>query len=263
MEMDKAKSWPAAFSLGSALVSGWASRYATKVDMRVAQANHSASLRVGAANNALANQQAAIENRLRAGANAVIMAQIRTENKLRSIGNRRILMRTQDEHAQAAENFLRSQEAMTQGDLETQIAAAEQRGAYAASTALAGTLGSTVEGMEKTLKLKQARQFEYRERQGQYASLDQLRQMAGIVPMGISQLDTGTSVANLDYGVSFSRAQTLGPEKLLQAKPTSNFFTDGWSWALRNEDGFRQVGNTISSWFTPRKTVPDYIGAEY
>lgn len=239
----------AVFSLGSALISGWASRYSAKIDRRVAQANYSASLRVGAANNALADQQAAIENRLRAGANAVQAAQVRVENRLREVGNRRILMRTQDEHAQAAENFLRTQEASTQGNLEQQLAAAEQRGAYAASTALAGTLGTTVEGMETTLQLKQNRAAEYRERQGNYATLDQLRQMAGIVPMGISQLDSGVSVANLDYGYSFSKAQTLGPDKLLQPKVQGNFFVDGWSWALRNEDGFRQVGQSISSWF--------------
>lgn len=250
-------------SLGAGLVGGWASRYSQKLDFRVSNATYMAGRRVAVANNAMLDQQAAIENRLRAGQNRILAAQARTENVLRKIGNKRILMRTSLEHEQATENFLRTQEAANQGNLEEQLRAAEARGSYAAASALSGTLGSTVETMEGTLRLKQSRDAEYRERQQGYATYDQLKQLAGIVPAGVSQLDTGTSVPMLDHGVTFSQAKTLGPEQLVRPRATGNFFTDLMSWSLRNPDGFRQVGDTLSSWFTSRKTVPDYLGAEY
>jgi hypothetical protein len=236
-------------SLGMGLVQGWASRYAQKQDFRVQQGQYQFSLRMGALNNALADQQAATENALRAGSNRLMMARAAADNKLREINNTRLLRRATIEHEQANENFLRNQEALVSGGLEDQIAAAEQRGAYAATSALSGTLGSTVEGMETTLRLKQERALQYRERQGNYATYDQLRQLAGIVPAAISALDTGATVANLDHGISFSTARPLGPDQLIQPNIAGNFFTDAWQWAMNNPDGVRQVGNTVSSWF--------------
>lgn len=240
------------FSLGASLVQGWAARYGAKQEMRVNAAQFSANRRIAAANNALFNQQAEIENKMRAGQNRIIMAQARAEQQMRQISNKRILIRAEMMHEQATENFLRTQESMVQGGLEEQIKAAEQRGAFAASAALSGTQGTTIETMERSLELKQARADEYRVRQNNYATYDQLRQMAGIIPGAIGSLDTSQSVPMLDYGYSFSQAKSLGPEKLAQMPIMSNFFTDGLKWAMSNEDGFRQAADTVSSWFRPR-----------
>jgi len=253
----------ASVSLATSLLNGWASRYTAKLDQAVIQGQYAASQQIAAANNELFNQQAEIENALRAGQNRILAAQAAADAALRAISNQRILARAEDDYTQAAENFLRTQESLVQGDLEDQVAAAEQRGAYAASSALSGTLGTTIEGMEYSLRLKQNRAGEYAERQGNYLTHDQLQQMAGIVPAAISQLDTTTSIPALDYGYTFSQAKTLGPETLAQPAIAGSFFTDGWSWALRNEDGFNQVGASISSWFTPKSTVADYIGSEW
>ncbi len=238
-------------SLGSALIQGWSARYTIKQNSRIQDNQYAYSTRMGTLNNELANQQAAIDNSLRAGSNRLMNAQANAENILRQISNKRLLARASDEHEQATENFLRSQEAMVQGSLEDQIAAAEQRGAYAAASALSGTLGTTIEGMEQTLNLKQNRAAEYQLRQNNYMTYDQLQQLAGIVPTAISQLDSGTTIPNLDYGVSFSQARSLAPAPVSQS-PAGNFFTDAWSWALGNPDGFRQVGAGVSSWFTPK-----------
>lgn len=240
----------ASMNIGLALVQGWASRYTQKQDARIQQGQYAYSLRIGAVNNEMANQQARLDNALRAGSNRLMEAQASADNVLRQVNNKRLLGRATLEFEQANENFVRSQEALTQGSLEDQIAAAEQRGAYAAASALSGTLGSTVESMEGTLRLKQNRAAQYQEQQGDYATYDQLRQLAGIVPTAISQLDSGSTVANLDHGVTFSQARPLSPAPN-SPNIAGNFFTDAWSWALDNKDGFRQIGSSISSWFTP------------
>lgn len=250
-------------SMGSSLLQGWSSRYAQKIDMKLQQYQHTYDRTLTGLNNQVQQQQADIANRLRAGQNKIMLAQAHAENAMRRISNKRVLQRTTVEHEQQTENFLRQQEALSQGGLEDQIKAAEQRGAYAANSALSGTLGSTIDGMENSLVLKQQRAGEYLDRQGNYATYDQLRQLAGITPNGISQLDTGQSIAMLDHGYSFAQQRPLGPEHLVNKPTIGNFFTDAFAWSLSTEDGFRQIGSTVNNWFTPSKTVPNYPGAEY
>jgi hypothetical protein len=251
-------SYAAMFSAGSALLGGWANRYGMKLDQRLAQAQHTYGQRIQTANNALMDSQASISNALRAASNRTLAAQARAENVIRRINNGRIARQTQENHIAAVENFARGQEAKIDGDIETQISAAEQRGAFAAASALSGTLGATVDGMEDTLNLKINRATEYRERQAGYATYDQLRQLAGIVPNGISSMDVTRSVPMLDHGYTFSQARPLGPAELAQPAIPGNFFTDFTSWSSNNKDGFRQIGDKVDSWFRSPQHPVDY-----
>lgn len=248
-------------SFGSALLQGWSNRYMQKQDQKVQQAQFAYSRKLTDLNNQLSIQQATLANKITAGQNRILQAQAHSENVLRQISNKRILQRTSLEHEQATENFLRTQESLVQGGLEDQIKAAEQRGAFAASAALSGTLGSTIDTMESTLKLKQNRQGEYLDRQGGYATYDQLKQMAGIVPGGISQLDSGRSIAMLDYGYQFAQVKPLGPEQMSQKPIAGNFFADAAAWAMGTDDGFRQIASSVNSWFTPKQNTTPWLDA--
>lgn len=244
-------SYAAFASAGSSLIQGWATRRGMKIDQQVSSHAYQMQQRIQGANNLLADSEAMWANKLRAGQNRIVQAQANAENTIRKMNNLRLLKQGQAEHEAATINFQRNQDTMMQQDLESQIRNAEARGAYAASSALSGTLGSTVDGMEQTLGLKLDREQSYRDRQNSYVTYDQLRQIAGIVPMAIGGQDVSRSIPMLDYGYNFSQAQALGPDKLIQPRIPGNFLTDILGWANKNPDGFRQAGDTISSWFKP------------
>lgn len=126
---------------------------------------------------------------------------------MQNLQNDRILRAAAKQQAAATTNLLRTQDTATQNDLESQIAASEAGGAYAANVASKGVGGSSVDMIDQTLRARDQRAAELRSRNQRYVTYDMAQQLAGVVPGGIQATDLGVKSMGVDYS---TRAPEVG-----------------------------------------------------
>lgn len=223
-------SYQAVASLGLGLLQGWASRSAQKVQ------------------NMLADAEAKASNTVREGLNQENAAKASFGGFMASLNNKRALEATGRAEANARQNLGRLTEALTRGSIEDQIANSEAAGAYAASVAMNGVGGASVDAIAQAQRLKAQRQSYFTKERGKQLTFDQLQQISGMIPQTYAGLDIGTYAAPIDYSVTFSKAKPI----------QGNFFLDALTWAAGNPAGAQQAAGTIGGWFTPNAAPSRY-----
>lgn len=221
-------SWTAAASLGLSLLQGSAARSAQRAQNRVLDA------------------QAAAENTIREGRNEEVAAFDALDKWVTSENNRRMARAGGEAFAAAQQTLKRTQDDFARGDLERQIAAAEQAGAFAANAAQSGTAGSSMSVIAYTIQAQQERQAQYQRGNQNFMTYDQLRQIAGIKQQTLEGLEMASGAAGQDRGISLSTAQ----------KPSGNWLSDATQWALSNTAGAQQLAGSAGSFFKALNTDP-------
>lgn len=215
-------SWTAAASLGLSLLQGAAARSAQRAQNRVMEA------------------QAAAENIIRDGRNQETAAFDALDKWVSSENNRRMARAGGEAFTAAQETLKRTQDDFARGDLERQIAAAEQAGAFAANAAQSGTAGSSMSVIAYTIQAQQERQAQYQRGNQNFMTYDQLRQIAGIKQQTLEGLEIVGGAAGLDRGITLSQAQ----------KPQGNWLLDAAMWAMGNPTGAQQLTSATGSFFS-------------
>lgn len=131
----------------------------------------------------------------------------RLAQHMQNLQNDRILRAAGKQHAAATTNLLRTQDTATQVNLENQIAASEQAGAYAANVASKGVGGSSVAMIEQAMTARNQRAEEARTRNQGYVTYDMAQQLAGVIPAGVQATDMGVRSPGVDYS---QRAPAVG-----------------------------------------------------
>lgn len=215
-------SWTAAASLGLSLLQGAAARSAQRAQNRVMEA------------------QAAAENIIRDGRNQETAAFDALDKWVSSENNRRMARAGGEAFTAAQETLKRTQDDFARGDLERQIAAAEQAGAFAANAAQSGTAGSSMSVIAYTIQAQQERQAQYQRGNQNFMTYDQLRQIAGIKQQTLEGLEIVGGAAGLDRGITLPQAQ----------KPQGNWLLDAAMWAMGNPTGAQQLTSATGSFFS-------------
>lgn len=217
--------WQAAASLGMSLVSGWLGRQQQKAANIVYDAEAAASNKVRAAKNVEAAAGAALAN---------FMVAENNKRRTRAAGA---------QYTALQQTLQRQREEDVRSDLEQRISKAEGLGAYAANAAMSGAAGATVDVIDATIRLKEARRASYQSRAAAYRDYDTKQMVAGIIPQTIRGLDLTQVVAGIDYGTTTSRAQ-----------PAGNWMTDVLAWAMDNPAAGRQLAQSAGSFFRSAPT---------
>lgn len=225
-------SWTAAASLGLSLLQGAAARSAQRAQNRVMDA------------------QAAAENTIREGRNQEAAAFDALDKWVTSENNRRAARAGGEAFAAAQQTLKRTQDDFARGDLERQIAAAEQAGAFAANAAQSGTAGSSMSVIAYSIRAQQERQAQYQRGNQNFMTYDQLRQIAGIKQQTLEGLEIASGSAGLDRGITLSKAQ----------KPQGNWLMDATMWAMGNQAGAQQLASSAGSFFTALNKSQPFTG---
>jgi len=267
-------------SLGQSMVAAQGVRWQAKFSARQTMFQNT----VNSHNMKIANAQALLGYQVnKASAQAaytVAAAQAQAENKIRAANNERAaaaadlanfaIARTNQRkleaagyvHEAAVVNRERMREQLTDQSIEGQVAAAEMAGAYAASVALAGVGGGSVDAITQAAALKDQRRSFYQERNAGYAEYDQMAQIIGIVPQAAAEFDTTVALPNMDVGT------TVGPLPTIDAGPPvpgvsfnqqpafswGNAGTDILSWFMNpsNKGAAQSLTGAFNSWFTKK-----------
>jgi len=261
----------AASQFASALVAGHFQRQAGKLQARQIEFQNGANQRSMAIQNSanqsewivarsqasLARAQAAADNKMREAGNIAGAAAAGLDNWARSVSNERMLQQGGEVYQTAVTNQLRNREAVTDGSIESRLAAAESRGAYAAATAMAGVSGGSVDGIATSMELQNQRRQFYQERAQGYADYDTMKEIIGIQSQSFDKLDLRVTQANRDLGFSVGPSDPLAPVggiSFNQQVPQTwgSAATDGLAWFMNNDNNAasRQLVGAVSSWFT-------------
>ena len=217
----------AAASLGMAMFSGWLGRKQQRIQNIVYDAEAQAS------------------NTVREGKNLESAAQAGLANWMISENNNRRLNSAGQQRAAGVQTLMRQREAVVGDSIESQLADAEQAGAYAANVALSGASGGSVDIIDMAMQLKQARSTVYRNRQTGYMDYDTQQQIVGIIPQTVQGLDVSTAAAPIDYSTTYTRGK----------QPQGNWLLDATTWAVANPQGAQQIASGAASFFTPSTVV--------
>lgn len=196
------------------------------------------------AENILRDGEAAAANIVREGQNIENAAKASFGGFMASLNNNRAMDAAGRAHASATKNLDRVGIALTRGSIEDQIANSEGAGAYAASVAMAGGGGSSIEAISRAQTLKQQRGDFYTKERGKQMTHDQLAQMAGIIPQTIASLDIGTYSAAIDYSTTLSKAKPV----------QGNALFDGLKGFVGGGGDLGSVAQSASNFFTPAPT---------
>jgi hypothetical protein len=167
------------------------------------------------ASNIVADATAAAKNKIREGRNQEAAAQGNLARYMQQENNKRRMNAAANQEAAMKMTLVRSLDSQAAGSLESQIANAEQAGAYAANAALSGTLGVASDLIDETARLQRARSTFYRERTNGQANYDAMQQIAGVIPQASSGLDVTSYNDGIDYSVDLSNAQPVQGNWLL------------------------------------------------
>lgn len=218
----------------------------------------------------LSRAQAEAGNKVRDANNLRAKVDADLTNWTRSVQNQRRMEAAGNAHAAGVTNLLRSRDQQVNESLESRLSAAETAGALAANAALSGTGGSSIDGMERAVRLRDQRSQHYANKQAGLVDYDTLAQLAGIVPQAASGMDLSVAQPNQDFGSDVGQFDPLPPTPTVSfaqnwQNPWGNVVTDAATWFMdpNNAAAARQMGDQINNWFTTKKTVPDYLGAEY
>lgn len=213
----------------------------------------------------VAAAQAAAENKIRKANNERQAAAADLANFATARNNNRRLEAAGYQQEAAVVNRERMREQILDQSIEGQIAAAEMAGAYAASVAMAGVGGGSVDAITQAAELKDQRRQFYQERNAGYADYDQMQQIIGIVPQAAAEYDTRVAFPNMDTGYTVA---PLAPVDLGPPVPGVSFnqqpaFVYGntgldilaWFTNPDNKAANQQMAGLVGSWFNKG---PDY-----
>lgn len=113
--------------------------------------------------------------------------------------NNRVLAAAGRAEASAKETRLRTQDAVTARSLEQQVANMERAGAYAANVAFSGAAGGSVSTVSRAMRLRNERQARALSDQAGFVDYEQIKQIAGVMPQAIDQLQINTFTDSIDY----------------------------------------------------------------
>jgi len=166
---------------------------------RIAGAQADAQQMIGDANTYAQNLQGqsavAAANTNRLIANAANATNAAIQNKSRSMGNQLRLTAAGNRSNDFQVNMARTVDKMTQGTVESRIAAAEQMGALVASRA--GTGGSSAAALS-ALNIAQSRAKAYMDENNDLKTYDMKMQAAGLATNMYLSLDLNQSMAQID-----------------------------------------------------------------
>ena len=212
---------------------------------------------------ALSRAQAESSNKIRDANNLRGQVQADLTNWSRSVNNQRRLDNAGRMHDAGMSNLLRQREEFTGASLEQQLANAETMGAVSVHAALSGTQGSSIDGMERAVLLRDQRRTFYAERQQGYVDYDTLSQIVGIVPQAAADVDLTVTQANGDFGFDVGASDPLPPVPTVKfneayQNPWGNGLSDAATWFMDpdNRQAANMVAGQLDSWFS--QTEPDY-----
>lgn len=149
--------------------------------------------------NMLSQDSADNNNSIRDANNSFMAAQASLSNTQRSISNQNKAIAIGQQTNSLVVNQARAQEAMTRGNVETQIAAAQQLGALRADAAARGVGGTSADIMRSTMQGTNARLTTLQAQKGSQMTFDQVMQQSGMRSNLITSQDYGQTVAAMSY----------------------------------------------------------------
>jgi hypothetical protein len=200
------------------------------------------------AQNIVLNAEASASNVIREGKNIEAAAVSGLANWMVAENNSRRLKAAGQQRAAAVQTLMRQREAVVAESVESQLQSAEQAGAYAANAAMAGAAGASVDVVDMASRLKRQREANYRGRVAAYQDYDTKQRIAGIMPQSIEGLDLTFNNAGIDYGKTFSRAQPV----------QGNWLLDVAQWAVQNPAATQQLAQGASNFFNSTQQNPNY-----
>lgn len=259
--------WGAVMQLGTSLVGAHYNRqvgranYQMQVsDHRLAQAQFGYQQRIGAAQHGIAVAQAQAQNQITAAQNQMQRVEAGMQNFMTAENNRRRLEGIGAAVEAATVTLARNRDTAVAESFEARISAAEQMGAYAANAALAGVSGASVDAIEGTMRLKNARAEEYRTRNAGYMDYDAMSEIVGLKASAYSSMDRTVSLPGMDF--SHASAGVYVPGVFNQRAPMKpnlgNTGTDLLSFALGNRTASGQLADYASGFFksNTRQALP-------
>lgn len=150
----------------------------------------------------VANAQADSQNKIRGAQNGQRASALSLAATVRSMANAATLTNAGDSFNSASELLARTHEAAVRGDVEQGIRDAEALGAYTARAAASGMGGASVQAVNYSIRLQQARLAERTDEKDTEVRYELLKQRSGIMPSAASRLDISPLNPNLDYSMN-------------------------------------------------------------
>lgn len=122
--------------------------------------------------------------------------------------NKRLLRAAGNTFNAAQETLARTGDANVSRRIEQQIADAETSGALAARAAFSGAAGGANEMLAMTQRLQQARRTRALATRDKQVTYEQMKQISGIMPQGIEQLDMTQFSDGIDYAPDVANTMT-------------------------------------------------------
>lgn len=192
----------------SAQIAAAAADTAVKAIMGIS-AGITARANVNAAN--IVNSANAYASNLVRGANNELSAKRGSLARyVQSVNNQRALDNVGDQLASAQVNYRRARDSATNDDLETQLKFAEQAGAQAAASAMAGMSGGVADIVAGTTALRKARIQQRTNDALRMGDSDAAMRLGQIAAAGLDSLDQSEVADSLDYGKDVAVQQVYG-----------------------------------------------------
>lgn len=250
--------WGAAMQLGTSMVGAHYNRQVGRVnyqmqlsDHRLAQAQFGYQQRIGAAQHGVAVAQAQAQNQITAAQNQMARVDAGMQNFMTAENNRRRLEGIGAAVEAATVTLARNRDTTVAESFEARISTAEQMGAYAANAALAGVSGASVDAIETTMRLKDARAEEYRTRNAGYVDYDALSEITGLKASAYTAMDRTVSLPGMNF--SHASAGVYVPGVFTQRAPRQsnlgNLGTDLLGFAFGNRTASGQLADYASGFF--------------
>lgn len=255
--------WAAFGQAATAVVGGYYNRQTSRMnyqmqlsDHRLAQAQFGYQQRIGAAQHGVAVAQAQAQNQITNAQNQMARVEAGMQNFMTAENNRRRMEGIGAAVEAATVNLARNRDSTVAESFEARISTAEQMGAYAANAALAGVSGASVDAIETSMRLKDARADEYRTRNAGYVDYDALSEITGLKAGMYTSMDRTVSLPGMNF--SHASAGVYVPGVFTQHAPrdrtTGNLGTDLLGFALGNNTAAGQIADYANGFFKTNKT---------
>lgn len=250
--------WAAFGQVATTVVGGHYSRQLSRTnyqmqlsDHRLAQAQFGYQQRIGAAQHGVAVAQAQAQNQITNAQNQMARVEAGMQNFMTAENNRRRMEGIGAAVEAATVNLARNRDSSVAESFEARISSAEQMGAYAANAALAGVGGASVDAIESSMRLKDARATEYHTRNAGYADYDALSEIVGLKASMYTSLDRTVSLPGMNF--SHASAGVYVPGVFTQRAPrdrtSGSLGMDLLGFALGNRTGAGQIADYAGSFF--------------
>ena len=178
--------------------------------MALAVAQGGASRTAEGAQMKLAEGTAQARNIQRGSANIERAAKGSLTRFMQGENNRRMMKAAGNVFNAAQETMARTNDANVSNRIERQIADAEAAGALAANAAFSGAAGGSNEMLAMTQQLQQARRAAAIKTQNKQVTYEQMKQISGIMPQAVEQLDITQFNDGIDYSIDTANRLTSG-----------------------------------------------------